>query len=109
MKIFGRFLCVLFASSALHANPQSTDWGKITFYGTDWAEDQVRVQTTAPFINPTPGCANTDGYMTDSTEAGNHAQQSALLAAFAAGKEVQIILEGCNSVSRPRIIGVYVR
>jgi hypothetical protein len=103
-------LCFLIflASSASQAAPQNTDWGKVTLYATGWSADLIRVQTTAAFINQ--GCTYTDGYVTDSSDPGNHTHQSALLAAFTAGKDVVITIDGCTSAAqRPKIIGVTVR
>jgi hypothetical protein len=84
----------------------STQQGTITFYGVGWSANTVRVQTTAPPMNP-GSCTGTDGYMTNPSDSGNQAYQAALLSAFLAGKNVVLILQGCTS-NRPQIIGVYV-
>ena len=104
-KLFMAVGLILVSMGALSA-AQSTDWGKVTFYGTGWSQDSIRIQTIAPFI--TNGCAVADGYATDPNDTGNHAHQSALLMAFAASKDVQIVVDGCYN-SRPKIIGVYVK
>ena len=104
-KIFIYVILFLTIAGAVAA-PQSTEWAKVTFYGTGWSSDSVRVTLNAPFVSN--GCTGFDGYVTDPNDTGNHAHQSALLMAFAASKDVQIVVDGCYN-TRPKIIGVYVR
>jgi hypothetical protein len=75
---------------------------------TGWTADQVRVQTTAQFVNPA-GCSIQDGYLTSPSDPGNHAHQAALLAAYTSGFLVQITVSNTScTLSRPQIIGVTV-
>ncbi len=87
-------------------NAANTAKGKITFYGTGWKVNTVRVQTTAPFVGQSCGI-RTDGYHTDPAQSGNATHQAALLMAYQNKKWVQLILEGCYA-GVPKIIGVYV-
>lgn len=107
-KTVGMILLVagLVSPSLQAATP--TNWGKITLYMTGWSVDQIRVQTTAAFINPA-SCSLVDGYMTDASDPGNHAHQATLLAAYANGKDVSLVIEGCNAYGRPKIVGVGIR
>lgn len=88
------------------ANAANTAKGKITFYGTGWTVNSVRVKTTAPFVGQ-PCATRNDGYHTDPAQSGNATHQAALLMAYQNKKWVQLILEGCYA-GVPKIIGVYV-
>ena len=59
----------------------TTASGVITLYTNGWSQDSVRVQTNAPLVNPF-GCPNTDGYITNPSDPGNHTFQTALLEAY---------------------------
>ena len=110
MKKIAQALCfaAIIASPTSHAAATQTSWGKIILHMTGWGVDDVRVQLTGAVINPA-NCSIPDGYMTDETDSGNHAHQSALLAAYASGKDVSVVIDGCNSVGRPKIVGVGLR
>lgn len=107
-KVLFPLAVVLFLTglaSSVHAQ-QATSSGTITLYTTGWLADQVRVQTTAPFINPA-NCSATDGYITSASDPGNHTHQAALLGAYLSGKTVQITVSNTACVlNRPQIIGV---
>jgi len=107
-KVLTKVAVFLFAAglaSSAHAQQWSAA-GTITFYTTGFLADQVRVQTTAPFINPA-NCPTTDGYITNPSDSGNHTHQAALLGAYLSGKTVQIVVSttACY-LGRPQIIAV---
>ena len=103
------FLSIAFvlATGMLHLFAQTTTQpGTITVYVTGWFADQVRVQTTAPFVNPA-NCPNHDGYLTNPSDPANVAHQAALLGALLAGKTIAIqVLDTQCYIGRPQVLGV---
>lgn len=99
------FVCAAGAMEPASAQA-SAQSGTITSYITGWSADQVKVETTAPFVNPA-GCPDMDGYTTSPSDPGNHAHQAALLAAFVSGIPVVIWVSNTTCYAgRPEIIGV---
>ena len=69
----------------------------------------MRVQIAGATYAEVPNCTTNDGYVVQGIEPGTYeAHTSALLAAYIAGKEAQVVLHATECVSnRPKIIGVY--
>lgn len=82
----------------------------ITGYHTGWGQAMVRVTLQGGIYNEFAACTEHDGYVVmpeTSYDNGYETHISALLAAYMAGKKVQLVLSGC-ALNRPRIIGVSV-
>ncbi|MCG7586815.1 hypothetical protein [Photobacterium sp. OFAV2-7] len=98
---------LLTISSTAFSAPQLTEWGKVVHLETGWNEDHMQVVLKdAPYINI---CSHTDGYHTDSNNEARKMQHSMLLAAYSAGDEVSLAIEGCTIHGRPKIISVRIR
>ena len=103
-KVLQGFLIWISSVSAAALAQSVVPSGTITSYNTGWLEDQVRVTTSVPITNP-QNCAATDGYITSPSDPGRRATQTALLAAFIAGRSDALIISGCY-LGRPQMIGV---
>ena len=82
-----------------------TATGNITSYTNEWLADAVLVSVNVPYVDL--GCQFSDKYETLPSDPANHVMEAELLAAFLSGKTVSLALQGC-SLTRPRIIGVYI-
>lgn len=103
------FALMLISTSAVSA-PVASGIGVITGYFTGWGGNAVRVQISNTNYSES-GCPNQDGYMTQEVDFGPGSfktNTAALLAASMTGKKVQVVVDGCNSAGRPKIIGVSV-
>ena len=105
-KIVITSLLTLSASSVLAAT--LTPVGKIVSYHTGYDADIIRVTLQGATYQEEPACPIKDGYITAkdaNDQQGYTTHAAALLAAFASGKNVQLVIQGCE-IGRPRIIGV---
>jgi hypothetical protein len=73
-----------------------------------WWDDVFRVVLDAPVQN-SHGCAAADSYMVEKDDPGRRAHQAMLISSFMAGKKIYVIIQGCHSHGRPKIIGVHVQ
>ncbi|MEA1672309.1 hypothetical protein [Nitrospirillum sp. BR 11163] len=96
---------VVLSAHTAQAQTGQTDAGRITLYAAGYGLNVARVVTTAPLVDL--GCGLPDGYLTNPNDPGSTLYQSTLLSAYLAGRQVQLILNGCY-LQRPQIIGVIV-
>jgi hypothetical protein len=100
--------------TGLLTQPQFSDWGYITRFGTAWANDAMAIYhqplgAPGEVVSAVTLChITTDGYATDPGEAGHQLQHAAVLAAYLHHKQVQFLVQGC-AYDKPRIISVGVR
>lgn len=109
MKMSKRYLlAVSCALTFLEASAQ-TVVGPVTVsrVRTGWDAEAFVVETGQTIVNPA-GCAGPDGYASDVSQAGYKTHYAAILAAWAAGRTVQIVVHNtaCGFAGRPRISGV---
>ena len=100
--------------TGLFSQPQYSDWGYVTRFGTAWASDAMGVYhqplgAPGETVSAVSFCRiQTDGYATDPGEAGHQLQHAAIIAAYLHHKQVQLLVQGC-AFDKPRIISVGVR
>ncbi len=108
-------LCLLcmFISSFVFGG-EGSGIGKITLLHIDAAGTQVRVNFSQPIKNP-DNCQKTEFYMHELDDSpGSDRFLSALLAAYAAQKNVSFWIEGCTKrgywgATRPTLHDMYMR
>lgn len=74
---------------------------------TGWDAEAFAVETGSTISNPA-GCSAPDGYVSDVSQAGYKTHYSAILTAYALGKNAVIVVHNtiCGFAGRPKIIGV---
>lgn len=104
MKRF--ILLVLLVSFQAQAGT-STGVVEITKIRTGWNSGAIAIEVNQTVINPA-GCATPDGYAIQESSNGFQTHYSAALAAYVAGKPVEIIVATTEcEQSRPKIWGIY--
>lgn len=87
------------------SSPAGTQNGFFTGFGTCWSADCLIVSTNAPYVDNGCGGGATAQYATSPGAPGNTTIHATLMGAFLAGKQVNLVVQGCV-FGHPQIIGV---
>lgn len=93
-----------FAASA-SADPVQVNWGQINFIGFGWTSADARLTLGSTVQNP-HNCSFPDSYMVEGSATYAQTLSSALLTAYSLRHSVRVVIEGCTTAGRPKIIGV---
>lgn len=85
----------------------STGPVEITKIRTGWNSGAVAIEVNQTIINPA-NCSSPDGYAIQESSNGFETHYSAILAAYTAGKPVEVIVASTEcEQGRPKIWGIY--
>jgi hypothetical protein len=76
---------------------------------TQWSSDELHIVPVAPHTMSNPSsCGNVDAYALDPSLTGHKERVSLAMGALLNGKTVQVVVDGCTSDDRPKVLTLIV-